>query len=48
LLAVGGFARKLSGSFEADSKGGQYLKILLEEAERLEKVLSEMTRERSL
>ncbi len=45
LLAVGGFARRLSASMEPSSKGGKYAQIILEEAERLEKVLSEMTKE---
>jgi HD-like signal output (HDOD) protein len=44
LLAVGGFARKLAASFDPASRGGKYVKIILEEASRLEKALSEMTR----
>ena len=47
LLAVGGFAKKLSTSIDPASEGGQYLHIILEEASRLEKVLAEMTRERA-
>jgi len=43
LLAVGGFARKLATSFDSDTKGGQYAKIILEEASRLEKAISEMS-----
>ncbi len=43
LLAVGGFARKLARSLEPDTKGGEYVRIILEEASRLEKALSEMT-----
>jgi HD-like signal output (HDOD) protein len=46
LLAVGGFAKKLSDSLEPDSKGGRYSKIILKEASRLEKVLSEMTKKK--
>ena len=42
LLAVGGFARKLADSLDPDSKGGGYARIILEEAARLEKALSEM------
>lgn len=42
LLAVGGFARKLSSSLDPSSKGGRYAKIIIEEAERLEKALSNM------
>jgi HD-like signal output (HDOD) protein len=43
LLAVGGFARKLSTSLDPSSKGSEYVRIILEEASRLEKVLLEMT-----
>ena len=43
LLAVGGFARKLSTSLDPSSKGSEYVRIILEEASRLEKVLFEMT-----
>jgi HD-like signal output (HDOD) protein len=45
LLAVGGFARKLATSLDPASKGGEYVRIILEEASRLEKALFEMTRE---
>ena len=45
LLAVGGFARKLATSLEPASKGGEYVRIILEEASRLEKALAEMTSE---
>jgi len=45
LLAVGGFARKLATSLDPTSKGGKYVRIILEEASRLEKALFEMTRE---
>jgi HD-like signal output (HDOD) protein len=43
LLAVGGFARRLATSLDPSSKGGEYVRIILEEASRLEKVLLEMT-----
>jgi hypothetical protein len=43
LLAVGGFARKLSASLDPSSESGRYVHIILEEAMRLEKALSEMT-----
>jgi hypothetical protein len=46
LLAVGGFAKKLSNVMDPHSEGGQYLHIILQEASRLEKVLAEMTRQR--
>ena len=46
LLAVGGFAKKLSDAMDPNSEGGQYLHIILQEASRLEKVLAEMTRQR--
>ena len=42
LLTVGGFARKLATSLDPDSKGGEYVRIILEEASRLEKALLEM------
>lgn len=42
LLAVGGFAKKLSESTDPSSKGGAYARIILEEAKRLEKALTEM------
>ena len=45
LLAVGGFARKLATSLDPASKGGEYVRIILEEASRLEKALAEMTSE---
>jgi HD-like signal output (HDOD) protein len=43
LLAVGGFARKLSTSLDPLSDSGKYVRIILEEAKRLESALSEMT-----
>ncbi|MBW2106605.1 MAG: HDOD domain-containing protein [Deltaproteobacteria bacterium] len=45
LLAVGGFARKLATSLDPASKGGEYVRIILEEASRLEKALFEMASE---
>ena len=45
LIAVGGFARKLATSLDPDSKGGEYVRIIIEEASRLEKALFEMTSE---
>jgi HD-like signal output (HDOD) protein len=42
LVAVGGFARKLAASLNPDSTEGKYVDIILKEASRLEKVLSEM------
>jgi HD-like signal output (HDOD) protein len=45
LLAVGGFARKLATSLDPASKGGEYVRIILEEASRLEKALLEMNSE---
>ena len=43
LMAVGGFARKLSASLDPSSDSGKYVRIILEEAMRLEDALSEMT-----
>jgi HD-like signal output (HDOD) protein len=43
LLAVGGFARKLSASLDPLSDSGKYVRIILEEAKRLESALTEMT-----
>lgn len=43
LLAVGGFAKRLSDSLDPSSKGGKYVQIILREASRLEMVLLEMT-----
>ncbi len=45
LLAVGGFAKKLSDSIDPSSEGGKYAQIILEEAARLEKVLSHMIKQ---
>jgi HD-like signal output (HDOD) protein len=44
LMAVGGFARKLAESLDPASKSGKYVQVVLEEAKRLEAVLSDMTR----
>jgi HD-like signal output (HDOD) protein len=43
LLAVGGFARRLSASLDPSSDSGKYVRIILAEAMRLENALSEMT-----
>jgi HD-like signal output (HDOD) protein len=43
LLAVVGFAKRLSDSLDPSSKAGEYVRIILREASRLEMVLSEMT-----
>jgi nitrogen-specific signal transduction histidine kinase len=42
LTAVGGFARKLAASLDPESQSGKYAKVILDEALRLEKILSEM------
>jgi len=47
LLAVGGFARKLSTTLDPDSKNGKYIQIILEEAKRLETALLEMTQDKT-
>jgi HD-like signal output (HDOD) protein len=43
LTAVGGFARKLAETLDPGSEGGKYAHLILNEAERLEKVLAEVT-----
>ena len=43
LLAVAGFAKRLSDSLDPSSKDGKYVQIILREASRLEIVLSELT-----
>jgi nitrogen-specific signal transduction histidine kinase len=43
LLAVGGFARRLAAAVDPATEGGEYVRIILKEASRLEKVLVEMT-----
>jgi HD-like signal output (HDOD) protein len=47
LMAVGGFARKLAESLDPSSKNGKYVQVVLEEARRLEAVLSDMTKARA-
>ncbi len=47
LMAVGGFARKLAESLDPTSKSGKYVQVVLEEAKRLEAVLSDITRARA-
>ena len=42
LTAVGGFARRLAGSLDPESPSGKYARVILDEALRLEKILSEM------
>ncbi len=42
LVAVGGFARRLAASIEPGSQEAKYIKIILEEASRLEGVLSKL------
>jgi len=42
LVAVAGFARKLSTALDPESKGGRYAQIILQEAKRLEEALSQM------
>jgi HD-like signal output (HDOD) protein len=46
LLAVGGFARRLAAALDPGSEGGEYARIILEEASRLEDALGKMTAER--
>jgi len=46
LLMVGGFARRLAAALDPDSQGGEYARIILKEASRLEDALSKMTLER--
>lgn len=42
LVAVAGFARRLLVALDPESKSGAYARIILEEAERLEKALNQM------
>jgi len=42
LVAVAGFARKLSSALDPESKGGKYAQIILQEAQRLEEALNQM------
>ena len=44
LMAVGGFAKKLAASLDPSSDGGKYVQVILAEATRLEKALSDMSR----
>jgi HD-like signal output (HDOD) protein len=44
LTAVGGFARKLAEALDPLSEGGKYAHFIVSEAERLEKVLAEVTK----
>ncbi len=43
LLAVSGFAKKLSGSLDPSSDGWKYVQIIIDESLRLETALSKMT-----
>jgi len=43
LLAIGGFARRLTQQGEAKDRGKEYAKIIAQESSRLERVLNEMT-----
>ncbi|NIQ39046.1 MAG: HDOD domain-containing protein [Proteobacteria bacterium] len=43
VLALGGFAKRLAATLEPHSEGQKYVKIILEETERLEQRLLEMT-----
>jgi nitrogen-specific signal transduction histidine kinase len=45
LLAVGGFAKRLASALDPASEGGKYASVILQEALRLEEVLSKMTKE---
>ncbi len=42
LTAVGGFARRLAVSLDPGSQPGKYARVILEEAQRLEEILSRM------
>lgn len=42
LTAVGGFARRLAVSLDPESESGKYAKVILDEALRLEKILSQI------
>jgi hypothetical protein len=44
-MTIGGFAKKLAAALDPSSDGGKYAQVILEEALRLEKALSEMTKE---
>jgi len=45
LTAVGGFARKLASMLDPHSEEGKYINVILDEALRLEKLLSQMTQD---
>ena len=45
LLAVGGFAKRLSKALDPESEGGKYANVILKEAQRLEKALAHMINE---
>ena len=42
LVAVGGFAKRLASTLDPDSEAGKYVRVILEESERLEQALLEM------
>jgi len=44
LVSVAGFAKRLANTLDPESQGGKYVRIILEEARRLESALDEMTR----
>jgi len=44
LMAVGGFAKRLARTVDPNTEVGEYVRVILEEAERLEQALFEMTR----
>ena len=48
LSVVGGLTRKLAASIDPNSTGGNYIKIILKEASRLENALSEMVKEKNV
>jgi HD-like signal output (HDOD) protein len=43
LVSVAGFARRLASALDPTSKGGRYAEIILQEAQRLESALAQMT-----
>ncbi len=45
LTTIGGFAKKLAATLEPSSEEGKYAQVILKEALRLEKALSEMTKD---
>ncbi len=44
LMAVGGFAKRLARTVDSNTEVGEYVRVILEKAERLEQALFEMTR----